>query len=502
MTSSALEELSALFKSVPLPYDIITMPTEISPAVEPRSAGWGAHLVNGFSDCILTALLATGFRFYKGITAANIVVGVRLSIEDLQKTKVWSRVCHFSNVTLIGGKAELHFRMRELRKRLGREVSYYPLAFYPPDEYEELCEVWDKVPIWIVKAPALSRARAIRLTRPTDEPAPMLPYVVEQYIPRPLLITGRKFDIRLYALVTSVCPFTLYFHENGLALFATSPYDEVSDLADLTRHITNYEINRESEDFVVCDGVNEKIEDSKWSLPFLWEYFESRGIDWRRIKRDVYDVATSSIIASMCAVRNAHFVDVPRHRRCSYEFLGVDLLIDEDLKVWLLEINITPGMYPTSDLDVYVKRQVAFDLFNIIRIVDYTLDDTTPCREFARVERIMRYSLRSKRREAVVTGNLNPWDDPIFYDHMIIREFVDEQVRRRRFERAYPKRKTMDQYKKAFDKFTYEDLVLMSWVRMNRQERVSAITKKLEKHREEMKRTFPPPGQQSNCRVS
>jgi hypothetical protein len=74
---------------------------------------------------------------------------------------------------------------------------------------------------------------------------------------------------------------------------------------------------------------------------------------------------------------------------------------------------------------------------------------------------------------------------------MIVREFVDEQVRRRRFERAYPKRKTMDRYVKCFDKFSYEDIVLGTWVKMNRGDRLAAVSNKIEAFREEMKTVFP-----------
>jgi hypothetical protein len=205
----------------------------------------------------------------------------------------------------------------------------------------------------------------------------------------------------------------------------------------------------------------------------------------------------------MCAIRNDHIVDVPKHRRSSFELLGVDLLVDEDLKIWLLEINITPGMYPASELDTFVKSQVAFDLYNVVRLVDFTVKESAACHEFVRIERIMRRSLNDSRKEAVVKQAVNPWDDPVFFDHMIIREFVDEQLRRRRFERAYPKRKTMDQYTKCFDGFSYEDIVLGTWVRMNREERLAAISKKVDKFREEMKREFPSGGTTSErCNVA
>jgi tubulin polyglutamylase TTLL4 len=497
--SPHLDALVSLFDSFPLPYNITSIPLESDPPAPLRTPGHGAHFHFGAIDVMLQVLRDLGFRFLKGMQCISLIIGARLTPEDFEKMRAWTRVSHFSMAALIGGKADLHHSMRALRKRLGHEVPYYPLAFYPPDEYEELCEMWHSIPIWIIKAPALSRARAIHLSRPDDEPAPMLPYVVEQYIPRPLLVQGRKFDIRFYVLVTSAFPLILYLHQEGLALFATSPYTEEGDLQDLRAHLTNFEINKGSENFVECVGLEEKVENSKWSLGFFWRYLESQGIDHRKVKAELMDVSTSAVIAGMCAVRNGHRETVRARRRCSFELLGIDLLIDENLKVWLLEINITPGLVASSDLDGYVKNQVVFDMYNIIRMVDFTVEDTTPCQEYGRVERIIRHSLSSHRKEDVVKGKVKVWDNPTFADHMIVREFVDEQVRRRRFDRIYPKRKTMDRYAKCFDQLSYEDIALHEWVRKDHAGRKDALLTNWDKFTEEIKTTFPKQAENGQC---
>lgn len=51
------------------------------------------------------------------------------------------------------------------------------------------------------------------------------PYVVQKYISDPLLIGGKKFDMRIYALCVSYQPLTVYLYRTGFARFTHHRYD-------------------------------------------------------------------------------------------------------------------------------------------------------------------------------------------------------------------------------------------------------------------------------------
>jgi len=50
-------------------------------------------------------------------------------------------------------------------------------------------------------------------------------YVVQRYISNPLLIGGKKFDLRIYVLAKSYKPLKAFLYREGFARFTTQRYD-------------------------------------------------------------------------------------------------------------------------------------------------------------------------------------------------------------------------------------------------------------------------------------
>jgi hypothetical protein len=88
-------------------------------------------------------------------------------------------------------------------------------------------------------------------------------------------------------------------------------------------------------------------------------------IVWERI----YD----SVIKSLISIENHVFqtlkkiqnVNNPNHRSNSFDIFGFDILLDSDIKPWVLEVNLSPSFSFDSPLDFHIKSNLLIDSFNI-----------------------------------------------------------------------------------------------------------------------------------------
>lgn len=76
--------------------------------------------------------------------------------------------------------------------------------------------------------------------------------MVQEYLANPLLIDSLKFDLRIYVLMTSCDPLRIFVYEEGLARFATEEYEKPTkaNIKESYMHLTNYSLNKHSENFV------------------------------------------------------------------------------------------------------------------------------------------------------------------------------------------------------------------------------------------------------------
>uniref|UniRef100_A0A3Q0S654 Tubulin tyrosine ligase-like family, member 6 n=1 Tax=Amphilophus citrinellus TaxID=61819 RepID=A0A3Q0S654_AMPCI len=155
----------------------------------------------------------------------------------------------------------------------------------------------------------------------------------EHVICQPFIIDGFKFDLRIYVLVTSCDPLSIFMFKEGLARFCTTKYSEPthSNVDDVCMHLTNYSINKHSENFVRDDDSG-----SKRKLSTLNKLLESMNCSTEKIWNDIEDVIIKTLISAHPILKHNYQTCFPSHTTGSacFEILGFDVLLDHRLKPW------------------------------------------------------------------------------------------------------------------------------------------------------------------------
>lgn len=472
-----MKRVKYLLNQNPLPFSFLTAP---KPNEENRPVDNNHRFCPYQSSTDLTyeCMKKSGFKPVLNMEVSNCFIGKILPDEDFVALKPWQKANHFFGVEMIGRKDEFHQRIQELTERMGpEETKFYQETYLLPDDFDKIIPAWPTSSKWILKPRASSKGQNIEVRDSSEQSYPPYPYLVQRYLDRPFLILGRKFDIRFYFLVTGVSPMRIYSHRHGLGLFCTVPYDKDAGVSEQRMHITNWEVNKGSTAFVRPQGIEERPEDSKWSLPFFFKYMQDNGYDAEKLKKSMEYACVKAVIAGMDKVRDTHIKNI-KDRHISFELLGIDMLLDENLNTTVVEVNVSPGMVGTdSALDKYMKTEVLLDTYNMARIVDvnpYQGND-----EVRKIHQLETRSVSAERRRLVEEGSIKPWDDPVFMDVEIVREFIDENERARGYHIVYPVKDTMMYYEKCFTRKTYEDIVLRDWVLMNDTEKEAAMGRAL-----------------------
>jgi tubulin polyglutamylase TTLL4 len=143
-------------------------------------------------------------------------------------------------------------------------------------------EAEDNNVLYILKPVASSCGRGIKVIGKKTKISRKEGYLASKYVSYPHLINGFKYDLRVYVLVSSYDPLRVYVYNDGLVRFATEQYSlDTNDLKKRFIHLTNFSVNKKSENFKDNKGTGEGEESSsKWSFKALRKAYEENGISY------------------------------------------------------------------------------------------------------------------------------------------------------------------------------------------------------------------------------
>ncbi|XP_039694620.1 tubulin polyglutamylase TTLL7 isoform X4 [Pteropus medius] len=242
--------------------------------------------------------------------------------EKIAELQNYQRINHFPGMGEICRKDFLARNMTKMIKSRPLDYTFVPRTWIFPAEYTQFQNYMKelkkkrKQKTFIVKPANGAMGHGISLIRNGDKLPSQDHLIVQEYIEKPFLMEGYKFDLRVYILVTSCDPLKIFLYHDGLVRMGTEKYIPPNE--------SNLEL-----------------------------------------------VVKTLIVAEphvLHAYRMCRPGQPPGSESVCFEVLGFDILLDRKLKPWLLEINRAPSFGTDQKIDYDVKRGVLLNALKLLNI--------------------------------------------------------------------------------------------------------------------------------------
>jgi len=161
-------------------------------------------------------------------------------------------------------------------------------------------------------------------------------YIVQRYIKNPLLLEGRKSEIRLYWLIACLDPLLVLMYREGTVRLNSLPF-RLDDFENVLIHVTNVYQQRRHPEYDP-------------SLTLKWSFSRLQSYITRTLK-----LADSDFVEKQLKPRFRRYLAVvvrsvaeslreTSARGLYFGLYGADLILDDALHPWLTEVQKGPGL--------------------------------------------------------------------------------------------------------------------------------------------------------------
>ena len=369
----------------------------------------------GSTDVVRTALEAVGMTEVRAdVTVFEVVWGLAdemnrgasgVSYVHWQHLLPFQRVNHLPGIGELGFKSKLQRNLASAADRFGADqYDFFPRSFAVPAEMPAFSATFKEIALarqtkagaagvvapaaeqlWIMKSVMTDRGEGIRLIRSLDQVRPPgassdaeIPRsVMQQYVQKPYLLNGYKATLRVYVLCVSLDPLRLYVYDDGFVHMATEKYDPDPRLFGRKyMHLTNPDVHKHRE------AYHRNPRPFYWSIKEMLAYVDKQSggagggthgagaadAPSQRLWRDIRTVMAKTFLAvepKLVARARKH---IPHGTANGFELLGMDILVDESLHPWLLEVNPDPDLTASKGFELAqtIKVRMLRDVFTLL----------------------------------------------------------------------------------------------------------------------------------------
>jgi len=377
--------------------------------------------------CIRNAFKRAGFK--KSEKTWTVMWSKHQNDSQMSDLNCLQKINHFPSSWCVGRKDRLARTMESMHRIKPQEFNFHPESFILPLQREALhrkifMEIetakknlsikkindhrLDRASMWIMKPCASSCGRGIKVI--TGQKALLLPknkpVLLQKYLHDPYLIDGKKFDLRIYVLVTGVDPLRVYVHNEGLTRISTCDYS-LKNIKNRFAHLTNYSINKKSDKFKAATYIDDDSDDDnesdndlvndinnmdindkdknsnsnnkgstnihaeregfKWSIAAFKRWLSEKESPeiMKKTFEKINDLCCKTMIAAESEITAKLYTSANYRSNC-FELFGCDVILDADLNPHLLEVNVSPSLVGSSPLDRKIKGTLIADILHTV----------------------------------------------------------------------------------------------------------------------------------------
>ncbi|CAG9539245.1 unnamed protein product [Cercopithifilaria johnstoni] len=279
-----------------------------------------------------------------------------------------SKINKFPGMSDLSKKISLTRAISSMRRLFPDEYTFYPLSWFIPaqlDTFIKHCDKCEKAEDnstsfrnsnwYIVKPDDGAQGTGIYLIQKPDQiRKPETCQLIQQYIADPYLLKDNlKFDFRVYAVIKSINPLSIYVAREGMARFCTEQYatPSSSNFGNLYAHLTNYSLNKENNAYIHSLSLRDQIKGSKRLLSTVFHQMEARGVKKQQLWHDIKIIIVKTVIAMLPEIilNYEHYFYDTVGLQC-FQIIGFDILITKNLVPMLLEVNSSPSLTIEHDI--------------------------------------------------------------------------------------------------------------------------------------------------------
>lgn len=328
-------------------------------------------------------------------------------IDYFSNLRPWQVVNRIPSINIICRKAPFIQLMTRMQKLFPDLYTFIPKSYILPMQNDVMKNlVAMKKSTYIIKPDDGSLGAGITIIKKGDKFTPVNELAVAQEYIDSYLIDDTKFDLRVYALISSVSPLQIYVYRDGIARFCSEKNSKESIFSE----ITNTAINRNNSN-VTLESITRTIRD-------VFHSIKMNGVDTNLIWAKI----DNAIILTILSVLNFIKTDVNAkchpngYNRC-FQILGFDFIIDKNLNPLILEVNYRPSLQVDVDAERRLKTRMLMTAMHI----------ATPLKNLQGI---------ITNHKEIANFSQKDWED--FFNQLNTNEVFDSNIDTGLFDLVYP----------------------------------------------------------------